>query len=90
MEDCSTGKLHYILTDKETQPNIDIELNQMPDVLNAQQKYQLRHLLQRYDDIFRNRTGKDKDTSGLLKLRRNFLKNHWFPLPSKRSSTSSE
>ncbi|GFW99268.1 pro-Pol polyprotein [Trichonephila clavipes] len=45
---------------KETQPNIDIELNQMPDVLNAQQKYQLRILLQRYEDIFRNRTGKAK------------------------------
>ncbi|GFQ78923.1 CCHC-type domain-containing protein [Trichonephila clavata] len=52
------GELHYAPTDKENQPNIDIELNQMPDILNAQQKYQLRNLLQRYKDIFWNRPGK--------------------------------
>ncbi|GFY58154.1 RT_RNaseH_2 domain-containing protein [Trichonephila inaurata madagascariensis] len=54
MENGNTRELH------ETQPNIDIELNQMPDVLHAQQKYQLRNLLQRYEDIFQNRTGKAK------------------------------
>ncbi|GFV98832.1 pro-Pol polyprotein [Trichonephila clavipes] len=43
---------------KETQPNIGIELNQMPDILNSQQKPQLRKLLQQYEDIFRNRPGK--------------------------------
>ncbi|GFT00441.1 pro-Pol polyprotein [Trichonephila clavipes] len=43
---------------KETEPNIGIELNQMPDVLNSQQKHQLRKLLQQYEDIFRNRPGK--------------------------------
>ncbi|GFS88893.1 retrovirus-related Pol polyprotein from transposon opus [Trichonephila clavipes] len=32
----------------------------MPDVLNCQQKYQLRKLLQQYEDIFRNRPGKAK------------------------------
>ncbi|GFQ95950.1 retrovirus-related Pol polyprotein from transposon opus [Trichonephila clavata] len=57
-QDTDFGELHYAPTDKENQPNIDIELNQMPDVLNAQQKYQLRNLLQRYEDIFRNRPGK--------------------------------
>ncbi|GFQ80583.1 retrovirus-related Pol polyprotein from transposon opus [Trichonephila clavata] len=57
-EDTEFGELHYAPTDKENQPNIDIELNQMPDVLNTQQKYQLRNLLQRYEDIFRNRPGK--------------------------------
>ncbi|GFW31062.1 hypothetical protein TNCV_4523311 [Trichonephila clavipes] len=30
----------------------------MPDVLNSQQKHQLRQLLQQYEDIFRNRPGK--------------------------------
>ncbi|GFQ91115.1 retrovirus-related Pol polyprotein from transposon opus [Trichonephila clavata] len=57
-QDTDFSELHYAPTDKENQPNIDIELNQMPDVLNAQQKYQLRNLLQRYEDIFRNRPGK--------------------------------
>ncbi|GFR01782.1 retrovirus-related Pol polyprotein from transposon opus, partial [Trichonephila clavata] len=57
-QDTDFGELHYAPTDKENQPNIDIELNQMPDVLNAQQKYQLRNLLQRYEDIFWNRPGK--------------------------------
>ncbi|GFR18860.1 RT_RNaseH_2 domain-containing protein [Trichonephila clavata] len=57
-QDTDFGELHYAPTDKENQPNIDIELNQMPDVLNTQQKYQLRNLLQRYEDIFRNRPGK--------------------------------
>ncbi|GFQ63795.1 retrovirus-related Pol polyprotein from transposon opus [Trichonephila clavata] len=57
-QDTDFGELHYAPTDKENQPNINIELNQMPDVLNAQQKYQLRNLLQRYEDIFRNRPGK--------------------------------
>ncbi|GFQ67186.1 RT_RNaseH_2 domain-containing protein [Trichonephila clavata] len=45
-QDTDFGEQHYAPTDKENQPNIDIELNQMPDVLNAQQKYQLRNLLQ--------------------------------------------
>ncbi|GFY68427.1 retrovirus-related Pol polyprotein from transposon opus [Trichonephila inaurata madagascariensis] len=49
---------HYVPTNKETQPNIGIELNQMPDVLNSQQKHQLRKLLEHYEDIFRNRPGK--------------------------------
>ncbi|GFR26857.1 RT_RNaseH_2 domain-containing protein [Trichonephila clavata] len=40
------GELHYAPTNKENQPNINIKLNQMPDVLNAQQKYQLRNVLQ--------------------------------------------
>ncbi|GFR23538.1 retrovirus-related Pol polyprotein from transposon opus [Trichonephila clavata] len=53
-QDTDFGELHYAPTDKENQPNIDIELNQMPYVLNAQQKYQLRNLLQRYEDIFRD------------------------------------
>ncbi|GFR01204.1 pro-Pol polyprotein [Trichonephila clavata] len=57
-QDTDFRELHYAPTDKENQPNIDIELNQMPDVLNAQQKYQLRNLLQLYEDIFRNRPGK--------------------------------
>ncbi|GFQ69682.1 retrovirus-related Pol polyprotein from transposon opus [Trichonephila clavata] len=57
-QDTEFDELHYAPTDKENQPNIDIELNQMPDVLSAQQKYQLRNLLQRYEDIFRNRPGK--------------------------------
>ncbi|GFX14391.1 uncharacterized protein TNCV_1615741 [Trichonephila clavipes] len=30
-QDSDFGELHYVPTDKETQPNIDIELNQMPD-----------------------------------------------------------
>ncbi|GFW23414.1 hypothetical protein TNCV_3805121 [Trichonephila clavipes] len=30
----------------------------MPDILNSQQKYHLRKLLQQYEDIFRNRSGK--------------------------------
>ncbi|GFR17493.1 retrovirus-related Pol polyprotein from transposon opus [Trichonephila clavata] len=37
-QDTDFGELHYAPTDKETQPNIYIELNQMPKVLNAQQK----------------------------------------------------
>ncbi|GFQ65252.1 RT_RNaseH_2 domain-containing protein [Trichonephila clavata] len=37
-QDTDFGELHYAPTDKENQPNIDIELNQMPDALNAQQK----------------------------------------------------
>ncbi|GFQ66302.1 retrovirus-related Pol polyprotein from transposon opus [Trichonephila clavata] len=57
-QDSDFGELHYAPTDKENQPNIDDELNQMPDVLNTQQKYQLRNLLERYKDIFRNRPGK--------------------------------
>ncbi|GFR28172.1 retrovirus-related Pol polyprotein from transposon opus [Trichonephila clavata] len=57
-QDTDFGELHYAPTDKENQPNIDIELNQMPDILNTQQKYQLRNLLQRYKVIFRNRPGK--------------------------------
>ncbi|GFQ97160.1 retrovirus-related Pol polyprotein from transposon opus [Trichonephila clavata] len=57
-QDTDFGELHYAPTDKENSPNIDIELNQMPDVLNAQQKYQLRNLLQRYEDIVRNHPGK--------------------------------
>ncbi|GFQ83842.1 CCHC-type domain-containing protein [Trichonephila clavata] len=36
-QDTDFDELHYAPTDKENQPNIDIELNQMPDVLNAQQ-----------------------------------------------------
>ncbi|GFY46736.1 RT_RNaseH_2 domain-containing protein [Trichonephila inaurata madagascariensis] len=44
--------------DKETQPNTGIELNQMPDVLNSQQKHQLRKFLEHYEYIFRNRPGK--------------------------------
>ncbi|GFQ80210.1 retrovirus-related Pol polyprotein from transposon opus [Trichonephila clavata] len=35
-QDTDFGELHYAPTDKENQPNIDIELNQMPDILNAQ------------------------------------------------------
>ncbi|GFX76899.1 hypothetical protein TNCV_3279341 [Trichonephila clavipes] len=57
-QDSDFGELHYVPTDKETQPKIGIELNQMPDVLNSQQKHQLRQLLQQYEDIFRNRPGK--------------------------------
>ncbi|GFW11150.1 RT_RNaseH_2 domain-containing protein [Trichonephila clavipes] len=57
-KDSDFSELHYVPTDKETQPNIGIELNQMTDVLNSQQKYQLRKLLQQYEDIFRNRPGK--------------------------------
>ncbi|GFX79437.1 RT_RNaseH_2 domain-containing protein [Trichonephila clavipes] len=57
-QDIEFGELHYAPTDKETQPNIDIELNQMPDVYNDQQKHQLRNLLQRYEDILRNGPGK--------------------------------
>ncbi|PRD26778.1 UNVERIFIED_CONTAM: hypothetical protein NCL1_37167 [Trichonephila clavipes] len=57
-KDSDFSELHYVPTDKETQPKIGIELNQMTDVLNSQQKYQLRKLLQQYEDIFRNRPGK--------------------------------
>ncbi|GFQ98902.1 retrovirus-related Pol polyprotein from transposon opus [Trichonephila clavata] len=56
-QDTDFSELHYAPTDKENQLNIDIELNQMPDILNAQHNYQLRNLLQRYKDIFRNRPG---------------------------------
>ncbi|GFY65772.1 RT_RNaseH_2 domain-containing protein [Trichonephila inaurata madagascariensis] len=58
-QDSDFGELHYVPTDKATPPNIDIKLNQILDVLNSQQKYQLRKLLQ-YEDIFRNRPGKAK------------------------------
>ncbi|GFW34083.1 hypothetical protein TNCV_287671 [Trichonephila clavipes] len=57
-QDSDFGELHYVPTDKETQPKIGIGLNQMPDVLNSQQKHQSRQLLQQYEDIFRNRPGK--------------------------------
>ncbi|GFQ83291.1 retrovirus-related Pol polyprotein from transposon opus [Trichonephila clavata] len=67
-QDTDFGELHYAPTDKETQPKIDIELNQMPDVLNAHQKYQLRNLLQRYEDIFRNHPGKAKVKSHSVKV----------------------
>ncbi|GFT61263.1 retrovirus-related Pol polyprotein from transposon opus [Trichonephila clavipes] len=40
----------------------------MSDVLNAQQKYQLRKLLQRYEDIFRNRPGKAKVKGHSVKI----------------------
>ncbi|GFW39902.1 retrovirus-related Pol polyprotein from transposon 17.6 [Trichonephila clavipes] len=57
-QDSDFGELHYVPTDKETQPNNGIELNQMPYALNSQQKHQLRQLLQQYEDIFRNHPGK--------------------------------
>ncbi|GFY67749.1 retrovirus-related Pol polyprotein from transposon opus [Trichonephila inaurata madagascariensis] len=49
-QDNDFGELHYVPTDKETQPNTGIELNQMPDVLNSQQKHQLRKLLEHYEE----------------------------------------
>ncbi|GFR15272.1 retrovirus-related Pol polyprotein from transposon opus [Trichonephila clavata] len=55
-------------SDKETQPNIDIELNQMPDILNAQQKYQRKNVLQRYKDILRNHPGKAKTKGHSVKV----------------------
>ncbi|GFS28967.1 RT_RNaseH_2 domain-containing protein [Trichonephila inaurata madagascariensis] len=49
-QDSNFGELHYVPTDKETQPNAGIELNQMSDVLNSQQKHQLRKLLEHYEE----------------------------------------
>ncbi|GFY57463.1 hypothetical protein TNIN_225971 [Trichonephila inaurata madagascariensis] len=40
----------------------------MSDVLNAQQKYQLRIFLQRYEDIFRNPPGKAKVKGNSVKV----------------------
>ncbi|GFQ92677.1 transposon Ty3-I Gag-Pol polyprotein [Trichonephila clavata] len=67
-QDTDLGELHYAHTDRENQPNIDIELNQMPDVFNAQQKYQLRNLLQRYEDILWNRPGKAREKGHSVKV----------------------
>ncbi|GFQ73353.1 hypothetical protein TNCT_604821 [Trichonephila clavata] len=67
MEDRSTREL-IKCKDKEAQLNIDIELNQIPDILKAQQKYQLRNLLQRYEDIFWNRLGKAKVKGHFVKV----------------------
>ncbi|GFR15230.1 retrovirus-related Pol polyprotein from transposon opus [Trichonephila clavata] len=47
---------------------MDIELNQMPDALNAQQKYQLRNLLQRYEGLFRNLPRKVKVRDHFVKV----------------------